>query len=100
MRVDTFDESKRYVDDDDDVGGTKQGKKSMIRIEATILVERDSQKGIVVGKGGTKVKDMGIDARKKLQNFFDAKIFLQLRVKVDKNWRDNADRLKKYGYTS
>ena len=100
VRVDTFDESKRYVDVDDDVGGTKQGKKSMIRIEATILVERDSQKGIVVGKGGTKVKDMGIDARKKLQNFFDAKIFLQLRVKVDKNWRDNADRLKKYGYTS
>ena len=100
VRVDTFDESKRYVDDDAIIaGGTKQGK-SMIRIEATIFVERDSQKGIVVGKGGMKVKEMGIDARKKLQAFFDAKIFLQLRVKVDKNWRDNADRLKKYGYTS
>ena len=59
----------------------------MIRIEATILVERDSQKGIVVGKGGAKIKDVGVNARNKLQDFFGCKIYLDLRVKVDKNWR-------------
>lgn len=87
VRIETFDESKR----DDE-------RKAVIRIEATILVERDSQKGIVVGKGGTKIKDVGINARKKLQDFFSCKIFLDLRVKVDKNWRNNSDQLKKFGY--
>jgi len=82
VRIETFDESKRYLNDDDN---TKQ--KSMIRIEATILVERDSQKGIVVGKGGAKIKDVGVNARNKLQDFFGCKIYLDLRVKVDKNWR-------------
>ena len=82
VRIETFDESKRYLNDDDN---TKQ--KSMIRIEAIILVERDSQKGIVVGKGGAKIKDVGVNARNKLQDFFGCKIYLDLRVKVDKNWR-------------
>ncbi|EED87859.1 predicted protein [Thalassiosira pseudonana CCMP1335] len=95
VRVETFDESKRYLDEDS-VGSGKN--KSMIRIGATILVERDSQKGIVVGKGGQQIKDLGMNARKKLQVFFDTKIFLDLRVKVDKNWRNNAEKLKKYGY--
>ncbi|KAL7518139.1 hypothetical protein ACHAWX_002997 [Stephanocyclus meneghinianus] len=70
----------------------------MIRIGAMILVERDSQKGIVVGKGGKQIKEVGMDARKKLQKFFGVKIFLDLRVKVDKNWRNNAEKLKQYGY--
>lgn len=87
VRIETFDETKRDLD-----------QKSLIKIEATILVERDSQKGIVVGKGGTKIKDVGMDARKKLQEFFGCKIFLDLRVKVDKNWRNNEDQLKKFGY--
>ncbi|KAL9182224.1 hypothetical protein ACHAXT_012876 [Thalassiosira profunda] len=96
VRVETFDESRRYADEDNGAGGGK--KKSMIRIGAVILVERDSQKGIVVGKGGQKIKDVGVDARRRLQEFFGVKIFLDLRVKVDKNWRNNAEKLKKYGY--
>jgi GTP-binding protein Era len=100
VRIEIFDESKRYLDDDDDYGtnnNTKK-KKSMIRIGAVILVERDSQKGIVVGKGGQKIKDVGVGARKKLEAFFGVKIFLDLRVKVEKNWRNNEDKLKQYGY--
>ncbi|KAL7457406.1 hypothetical protein ACHAWC_008966 [Mediolabrus comicus] len=97
VRIETFDESKRYIDEDNDSDGKKKSK-SMIRIGAVILVERDSQKGIVVGKGGQKIKDVGMDARKKLETFFGCKIFLELRVKVDKNWRSNKDRLKQFGY--
>ena len=102
VRIETFDESKRYLDEDSPGGGSnnnnKTKNKSMIRIGAVILVERDSQKGIVVGKGGQKIKDVGMDARKKLQAFFGVKIFLDLRVKVDKNWRSNTDKLKQFGY--
>ncbi len=101
VRIETFDESKRYLDEDSPDGGSNNSNKknkSMIRIGAVILVERDSQKGIVVGKGGQKIKDVGVDARKKLQAFFGVKIFLDLRVKVDKNWRNNKDKLKQYGY--
>ncbi len=97
VRIETFDESKRYIDEDNDSDGKKKSK-SMIRIGAVILVERDSQKGIVVGKGGQKIKDVGMDARKKLETFFGCKIFLDLRVKVDKNWRSNKDRLTQFGY--
>lgn len=105
VRVETFDESKRYCDDDDgdDIEGSSKNsakRKTVIRIGATILVERDSQKGIVVGKGGAMVKDVGIGARKKLQEFFGVKIMLELRVKVEKNWRNNDEKLKKYGYMS
>ncbi|KAL3810718.1 hypothetical protein ACHAXA_008491 [Cyclostephanos tholiformis] len=98
VRIESFDESMRYVDDDDD--GAKVGKKKsgLIRMGATILVERDSQKGIVVGKGGSKIRDVGIEARRKLQEFFGVKVFLDLRVKVDKNWRNDVEKLKKYGY--
>ena len=99
VRIETFDESKRYLDEDSPSGSNNNKKnKSMIRIGAVILVERDSQKGIVVGKGGQKIKDVGMDARKKLEAFFGVKIFLDLRVKVDKNWRSNKDKLKQYGY--
>ena len=75
VRIESFDESKRYMDQNDyNIGDTKTKNKSMIRIKATILVERDSQKGIVVGKGGKQIKEVGIDARKKLQNMFGAKV--------------------------
>ena len=105
VRVETFDESRRYIDEEDDViddarhsSSSSSKKNAMIRIGATILVERDSQKGIVVGKGGTKIKDVGVAARKKLEEFYGIKVFLDLRVKVDKNWRNDAEKLKKYGY--
>lgn len=100
VRVETFDESRRYVDEEEEGDDVKSSSKknAMIRIGATILVERDSQKGIVVGKGGAKIKDVGVIARKKLEEFYDVKVFLDLRVKVDKNWRNDAEKLKKYGY--
>mmetsp|Transcript_59142 Transcript_59142/g.87838 ORF Transcript_59142/g.87838 Transcript_59142/m.87838 type:complete len:155 (+) Transcript_59142:235-699(+) len=73
-------------------------KKPIIRMMATIFVERDSQKGIVVGKGGQKVKDVGIVAREKLESFFQTKVHLDLSVKVDKDWRKDKSKLKAYGY--
>ena len=70
----------------------------IIRIRAEIIVERDSQKGILIGKGGSKLKIVGTRARLELEEFFGSKIFLEVFVKVDKNWRDNTLKLKKYGY--
>lgn len=70
----------------------------LIRISAIIFVERDSQKGIIIGKQGAALKKVGMDARKDLEAFFGKKIFLQLFVKVDKDWRQQTGRLKHYGY--
>ena len=72
--------------------------KRMIRIKATIHVERDSQISIVIGKGGEKVKAVGMDARIKLEEFFREKVHLDLIVKVDKDWRKNEAKLKAFGY--
>jgi GTPase len=72
--------------------------KQLIRIEADILVERDSQKVIVVGKGGDVVKAVGIDAREKLEEFLQMQVMLQLNVKVEKDWRKNEQLLKQFGY--
>jgi GTP-binding protein Era len=62
-----------------------------------ILVEPDSQKGIMVRTGGAKIHALGIKAWRKLQEFFGVKVFLDLRMKVDKNWMNNAKKWKKYG---
>jgi len=70
----------------------------MDRIRANIIVSRESQKAIIIGKGGQKLKHVGIDSRKDIQNFVGKKVFLDLYVKVDKNWRDDDRKLKKYGY--
>ena len=67
------------------------------RIFASIFVERDSQKAIVIGKGGLKLKEIGTEARKELEAFFDRKIFLELHVKVKKNWRDDEETLRTLG---
>jgi GTP-binding protein Era len=67
------------------------------RIFATILVERDSQKAIVIGKGGRKLKEIGIEARRELETFFGRKVFLELHVKVKKNWRDDEEVLRSLG---
>lgn len=72
--------------------------KPVIRMKATIYVERESQKGIVVGKGGSKVKEVGTDARLHLEDFLQTKVHLDLSVKVDKNWRRDETKLKAYGY--
>ncbi|HUV15735.1 MAG TPA: GTPase Era [Pelolinea sp.] len=67
-------------------------------ISATMFVEKDSQKGIVIGKGGTMLKSIGTGARRAIEAMSSRKVFLELRVKVNKNWRSNRDFLKQMGY--
>lgn len=73
-------------------------KEDMIVIRAEIIVERESQKGIVIGKGGEALKKVGIQARQAMEEFFGKKIFLEQRVKVEKDWRKRDIKLKHYGY--
>jgi len=68
------------------------------RIRALVIVERDSQKGIIIGKGGTMLKRIGREARMEIERFIEAKVFLETFVKVDKDWRASEGKLKKYGY--
>ena len=69
-----------------------------ISIHAVIYVERDSQKGIIIGHQGVALKKLGMEARKSLEKFFDKKIFLELYVKVDKDWRSSKRELDSFGY--
>ena len=70
----------------------------IIRINAVIYCERESQKGILIGKAGSALKRVGSMARKDIEDFFQKPVFLQLFVKVDREWRSNTGRLKHYGY--
>jgi len=70
----------------------------MIDIEATIVCERDSHKGIIIGKSGSKLKQIGSQARREIENLLDCKVNLQLWVKVKKDWRDSDILMKNYGY--
>lgn len=69
-----------------------------IHIMAVIYVERDSQKGIIIGKGGQKLKRVGIDARKDIELFFQKHVMLELFVKVEKDWRNRDNKLRAFGY--
>ena len=71
---------------------------NIIRISAIIYCERDSQKGIIIGKAGAALKRVGSQARKDIEAFFGKQVFLQLFVKVDKDWRSSKSRLRHYGY--
>jgi GTP-binding protein Era len=71
---------------------------SLIKIEATIHLERDSQKGIIIGKEGSKLKRIGTESRKKIEQMLDTKVFLKLFVRVQKNWRKDTRALRKFGY--
>lgn len=73
-------------------------KDNAIHIMAVIYVERDSQKGIIIGKGGEKIKRVGIEARHDIEKFFDKKVFLELFVKVEKDWRNRENKLRAFGY--
>jgi len=73
-------------------------EEKIIRISAVIYVERDSQKGIIIGRQGAALKKVGTQARKDIEAFFEKQVFLQLFVKVDKDWRSSQGRLKHYGY--
>ena len=75
-----------------------QEEELIIRIRAVIYCERDSQKGIIIGKAGSALKRVGMQARKEIEDFFQKQVFLQLYVKVDRDWRSNTGRLKHYGY--
>lgn len=73
-------------------------EEKILRISAEIYVERESQKGILIGKGGTSLKKVGTEARQGLEAFFGKQVFLETRVKVADNWRKQKDRLKRFGY--
>ncbi len=73
-------------------------RNKVLRISSMIIVERDSQKGIIIGNNGESIKKLGSEARKDLEDFFSKKVFLELNVKVYKDWRKNSNHLKKLGY--
>lgn len=76
----------------------KERENGMAYIAATIFVERESQKGIVIGEGGKMLKSIGSAARKEIEGMGGRKVFLELRVKVSKDWRDNQNMLNQFGY--
>ncbi|MCB0450698.1 MAG: GTPase Era [Confluentibacter sp.] len=73
---------------------------AIIRIRAVIMVERETQKGIIIGHKGTALKRVGVEARKDLEAFFGKQIHLKTYVKVNKNWRSNQNQLKRFGYNN
>lgn len=73
-------------------------EEKLIRINAVIYAERDSQKGIIIGHGGKSLKKVGTEARKDLEAFFEKKVFLELFVKVEKDWRNKDTKLRNFGY--
>ncbi|RYJ42035.1 GTPase Era [Flavobacterium beibuense] len=80
-------ETEEFLEDDD-----------IIRIKALIMVERDTQKGIIIGHKGAAIKKVGIQARGDLEKFFGKQIHLEMFVKVNKNWRSNTFQLRRFGY--
>lgn len=73
-------------------------RKNLERIYATVYVERDSQKGIIIGKGGSSIKQIGTEARQDLEVLLGKKVFLDLNVKVRKNWRRDLNQIRRFGY--
>jgi len=73
-------------------------EEKIIRMRAIIMVERDSQKGIIIGHKGGSLKRVGVEARKDLETFFGKQVHLELYVKVNKNWRSNERQLRRFGY--
>lgn len=73
-------------------------KKDLYRIFAIVYVERDSQKGIIIGKKGAAIKQIGTEARQDLEQLLGCRVFLDLSVKVKKNWRRDANQIRRFGY--
>ncbi|WP_218658117.1 GTPase Era [Enterococcus thailandicus] len=80
------------------VDSMKRNENDKIQIQATIIVERDSQKGIIIGKGGKMLKQIGTKARKDIESLLGDKVFLELWVKIQKDWRDKKVYLQDFGY--
>jgi len=78
-------------------GETKEGSR-IVRINAVLFVDRKSQKPILIGKNGQAIKNLGMEARKAIEQFLDQRVHLELTVKVRENWRDDETSLKKFGY--
>ena len=70
------------------------------RIRSVIMVERETQKGIIIGHKGSALKRVGVEARKDLEKFFGKQVHLELYVKVNKNWRSNQNQLRRFGYNN
>ena len=70
----------------------------IVKISAVIYVMRDSQKGILIGKGGSALKRVGVESRRDIERFLQKKVFIELFVKVDKDWRNDERKLKRFGY--
>jgi GTPase len=85
--IDDFDESERDV-----------GPRGLVRIAATVLVERESQKAIVIGRGGARLKEIGTKAREQIEKLLGCKVFLELHVRVEKDWTRTARGLRRAGY--
>jgi GTP-binding protein Era len=79
--------------------GAFEEKTTLTKIVADIIVQRESQKGIILGEGGRMIKQLGSDARKEIEEFIGRKVFLELFVKVRPKWRDNELFLREYGYS-
>jgi GTP-binding protein Era len=88
--VDKFEEA-------DPSAPVKAGARKLMKFYCTILVERETQKPILVGRAGSRIKEIGTAARKELEAFFDARVFLDLHVKVKESWRDNERMLDTLG---
>ena len=73
-------------------------KSTLIKIGADIIVQRETQKAILLGEGGKMIKKLGTESRKSIEDFLQHKVFLELFVKVRDKWRDNENWLKEYGY--
>jgi GTP-binding protein Era len=86
VAVGEFDESERET-----------GRRGLVRISATIFVERESQKGILIGKRGSMLKQIGTGAREGLERLLGCKVFLELRVRVDERWSERAEGLARHG---
>lgn len=74
--------------------------KDLVNIDAEIIVERQSQKGIILGKDGQMIKKIGIESRTQIEDFLNRRVHLKTFVKVEKNWRNNATKLNEYGYNA
>ena len=82
-------ETEEFIEDD-----------NIIRIKAVIMVERDTQKGIIIGHKGAALKRVGVEARADLEKFFGKQIHIEMFVKVNKNWRNNTYQLRRFGYNN
>ncbi len=88
VNIDKFTEKNNY-----------QGERSLVIVEATILVNKPSQKGVILGKSGRMLKRIGSNVRQKLEDLYEAKVYLELFVRVQKNWKNADNVLKDLGYT-